>query len=159
VSATRDRVLPADAGSDASMSDGVLLTGAAGFVGMELLARFLERTDRRVYALVRGASERDVTARVKHTLLCLFGAAGTSTLNRRQMTHAASPCRTTVARLDSERSRLAHQFGLPDRLTINEPRGTASRREECGDRARPDWPPEALVESVILVHEGFALVG
>ncbi len=56
------------------MSDGVLLTGATGFVGMELLARYLERTDRRVYALVRGANERDVTARVEHTLLCLFGA-------------------------------------------------------------------------------------
>jgi long-chain acyl-CoA synthetase len=68
------RVLPADAGSDASVSDGVLLTGATGFVGMELLARYLERTDRRVYALVRGANERDVTARVEHTLLCLFGA-------------------------------------------------------------------------------------
>jgi thioester reductase-like protein len=56
------------------MSDGVLLTGATGFVGMEVLARYLERTDRRVYALVRGANERDVTARVKRTLLCLFGA-------------------------------------------------------------------------------------
>jgi hypothetical protein len=44
VSASRDRVLPADAGSDASMSDGVLLTGATGFVGMEVLARYLERT-------------------------------------------------------------------------------------------------------------------
>jgi thioester reductase-like protein len=39
-------------------SDGVLLTGATGFVGMELLARYLEHTDRRVYVLVRGASER-----------------------------------------------------------------------------------------------------
>ena len=56
------------------MSDGVLLTGATGFVGMELLARYLERTDRRVYVLVRGANERDVTARVEDTLLCLFGA-------------------------------------------------------------------------------------
>ncbi len=56
------------------MSDGVLLTGSTGFVGMELLARYLEHTDRRVYALVRGANERDVTARVQHTLRCLFGA-------------------------------------------------------------------------------------
>jgi thioester reductase-like protein len=56
------------------MSDGVLLTGATGFVGMEVLARYLERTDRRVYALVRGANEHEVTARVEHTLLCLFGA-------------------------------------------------------------------------------------
>jgi thioester reductase-like protein len=56
------------------MSDGVLLTGATGFVGMEVLARYLERTDRRVYALVRGANERDVTARLRHTLRSLFGA-------------------------------------------------------------------------------------
>jgi long-chain acyl-CoA synthetase len=56
------------------MSDGVLLTGATGFVGMELLARYLEHTERRVYALVRGANERDVAARLKHTLRSLFGA-------------------------------------------------------------------------------------
>ena len=46
------------------MSDGVLLTGATGFVGMELLARYLERTDRRVYALVRGADDREAAARI-----------------------------------------------------------------------------------------------
>lgn len=74
VSATRDCVVPVEAGSDASMTDGVLLTGATGFVGMELLARYLERTERRVYALVRGASERDVRARLERTLVCLFGA-------------------------------------------------------------------------------------
>jgi thioester reductase-like protein len=51
-----------------------LLTGATGFVGMELLARYLERTDRRVYALVRGASDREVRARVARTLRCLFGS-------------------------------------------------------------------------------------
>jgi thioester reductase-like protein len=56
------------------MSGGVLLTGATGFVGMELLARYLQRTNRRVYALVRGANEREATARLKHTLHSLFGA-------------------------------------------------------------------------------------
>ena len=55
-------------------SDSVLLTGVTGFVGMELLVRYLERTDRRVYALVRGKDDREVTARVKRTLLSLFGA-------------------------------------------------------------------------------------
>ena len=53
--------------------DGILLTGATGFLGMELLARYLERTDRRIYALVRGADEHDVAARVERTLGCLFG--------------------------------------------------------------------------------------
>lgn len=52
----------------------VLLTGATGFVGMELLARFLERTDRHVFALVRGADDRAVATRMEHTLRSLFGA-------------------------------------------------------------------------------------
>jgi thioester reductase-like protein len=55
-------------------ADGLLLTGATGFVGMELLARYLERTDRRVYALVRGADDTEVAARVEGTLNSLFGA-------------------------------------------------------------------------------------
>jgi thioester reductase-like protein len=55
------------------IADGVLLTGVTGFVGMELLIRYLERTDRRVFALVRGADDREIAARMKRTLLRLFG--------------------------------------------------------------------------------------
>jgi thioester reductase-like protein len=58
-----------------STINAVFLTGATGFVGMELLARYLERTERRVYALVRGTDDRDVQARMKQTLLSLFGPA------------------------------------------------------------------------------------
>ncbi|ADB50944.1 SDR family oxidoreductase [Conexibacter woesei] len=43
----------------------VLLTGATGFLGMELLARYLERTDRTVYALVRASDEQEATARLR----------------------------------------------------------------------------------------------
>jgi thioester reductase-like protein len=53
----------------------VFLTGATGFLGMELLARYLERTDLRVYALVRGADDREARARMTRTLLELFGRA------------------------------------------------------------------------------------
>jgi thioester reductase-like protein len=56
-------------------TNGVFLTGATGFVGMELLARYLERTDRRVYALVRGRDDGEVEARMHRTLLDLFGPA------------------------------------------------------------------------------------
>jgi thioester reductase-like protein len=58
-----------------STSDAVFLTGATGFVGMELLARYLERTERRVYALVRGADDREVEARMTRTLVSMFGPA------------------------------------------------------------------------------------
>jgi len=69
-----DRALGAEAGIEGSGSGGILLTGATGFLGMELLARYLERTDRRVYALVRGADDREVALRMEATLRSLFGA-------------------------------------------------------------------------------------
>jgi thioester reductase-like protein len=42
----------------------VLLTGATGFVGREILSRFLERDDRHIYALVRAATDADAAGRL-----------------------------------------------------------------------------------------------
>jgi thioester reductase-like protein len=63
--ATRKR---ADRGGDA-----VLLTGATGFVGMQVLARYLERTSQHVYVLVRGSSSRHAKRRIERCLALLFG--------------------------------------------------------------------------------------
>jgi thioester reductase-like protein len=52
----------------------VLLTGATGFVGMELLARLLERTERPVFALVRGTDEADARDRLRQTVTGLLGS-------------------------------------------------------------------------------------
>jgi thioester reductase-like protein len=58
-----------------SRDDGaVLITGATGFVGMELLARYLERSERQVVALVRADCDEAATARVRGVLANLFGA-------------------------------------------------------------------------------------
>lgn len=51
----------------------VLITGTTGFIGMELLARYLERTERPVIALVRAGSDRGAQARVRALLQNLFG--------------------------------------------------------------------------------------
>ena len=51
----------------------VLLTGATGFLGMELLARYLERTDRHVVALIRAADDREADGRLRATLAALGG--------------------------------------------------------------------------------------
>jgi thioester reductase-like protein len=51
----------------------VLLTGGTGFVGMEVLARYLERGDRRVVCLVRAADDSAARARVESTMRDLFG--------------------------------------------------------------------------------------
>jgi thioester reductase-like protein len=46
----------------------IFLTGATGFVGMELLARYLQRTNRTVYALVRGRDDAEAQARLDATV-------------------------------------------------------------------------------------------
>ncbi len=51
----------------------VLLTGTTGFVGMELLTRYLERSDRRIVTLVRAANDEAATARVHAVLENLYG--------------------------------------------------------------------------------------
>jgi thioester reductase-like protein len=53
----------------------VLITGTTGFVGMELLARFLERSDRPVIAPVRAADDAAAADRVDGVLRGLFGPA------------------------------------------------------------------------------------
>jgi thioester reductase-like protein len=52
---------------------GVFLTGATGFLGMELLARFLERDGRHVYALVRADDDAEAQERVRGVIEELCG--------------------------------------------------------------------------------------
>jgi long-chain acyl-CoA synthetase len=54
----------------------VLLTGATGFVGMEVLARVLEQTDRDVIALVRADDDAGAQARVDELLTTLVAPGG-----------------------------------------------------------------------------------
>jgi thioester reductase-like protein len=51
----------------------VLITGATGFVGMELLSRFLERGERPVYALIRAPDPVAAERRLRATLSSLYG--------------------------------------------------------------------------------------
>jgi thioester reductase-like protein len=54
----------------------VLITGATGFIGTEVLARYLQHDDRRVIAMVRGRDGREATARLRHVLRTFFGHEG-----------------------------------------------------------------------------------
>jgi thioester reductase-like protein len=53
----------------------VLLTGATGFVGMEVLTRWLERDDRRIYALVRADDDEHAAERLRPGLQSAFDDA------------------------------------------------------------------------------------
>ncbi len=65
------------------MSDEVLITGATGFVGMEVLARYLERSDRDVVALVRADDDTVARARMQAVLANLFGSVRGAWYGRR----------------------------------------------------------------------------
>jgi thioester reductase-like protein len=56
----------------------LLITGATGFVGMEVLARYLERGDSEVFVLVRAEDDVAARARVEGVLRNLFGAKAAS---------------------------------------------------------------------------------
>jgi thioester reductase-like protein len=85
------------------VSDDVLITGATGFVGMEVLARYLERSDRRVVALVRAGSAEGARARIHSVLENLFGARGAGYEDR---VHAVA-ADLTAPRLGLARDRCA----------------------------------------------------
>jgi thioester reductase-like protein len=60
----------------------VLLTGATGFVGMELLARYLERSDRDVVTLIRAADDGAARERMEGVLKNLFGRSAAAYARR-----------------------------------------------------------------------------
>jgi nucleoside-diphosphate-sugar epimerase len=60
------------AGQDRRIASRILLTGATGFLGMEVLARLLERTDDEVLCLVRAADRAAAEERLDDVLAKLY---------------------------------------------------------------------------------------
>jgi thioester reductase-like protein len=89
-------------------SGDILLTGATGFVGMELLARYLERGDRDIVTPVRADCHEDAQARLDAVLENLFGAEG---CGYRHRVHAVAADMTApgLGLTEDERARLAER--------------------------------------------------
>ena len=51
----------------------MLLTGATGFIGQEVLCRYLTQSDRRVYALIRAADSGEASQRLRSALTSTLG--------------------------------------------------------------------------------------
>src|SRR5450755_3994705 len=61
-------------GSDPrSECQSILITGATGFVGMEVMARFLQGSRRHVFALIRARNDADADQRLRAVLATAFG--------------------------------------------------------------------------------------
>jgi long-chain acyl-CoA synthetase len=103
----------------------VLLTGATGFLGMELLVRLLERSDRDVVTVVRGADDREAEGRMSGVLSTLFAPEDYRAVRGRVRavagdleTRGLGLAAATRDRLTSEISAVAHcaasvSFSLP----------------------------------------------
>jgi thioester reductase-like protein len=85
---------------------GLLLTGATGFLGGEILARLLERDERPVYALVRAESDEEAAARLRRVERFLLGDAERG---RRAIAVAGDITRPRLGMTDERRDRLAER--------------------------------------------------
>jgi thioester reductase-like protein len=96
-----------------SNEDTVLLTGATGFVGMELLARYLERSERPIAMLVRARDDEAARERASQVVRNLFGYPSRAT--RRYMKRIDAIAGDTTAEgfglSRSRRERLAERVG------------------------------------------------
>src|ERR1035438_4116578 len=82
----------------------VLITGVTGFVGMEVMARFLQRSRRHIFALIRAHNDADADQRLRAVLATAFGHPD------------AHPGRVTAVAGDIERPGLGLEPGRLDEL-------------------------------------------
>jgi thioester reductase-like protein len=82
----------------------ILITGTTGFVGMEVLARFLQRSQRHIFALIRAGSDAEAHERLRAVLATTFGDPD------------AYPGRVTAVAGDIEHSGLGLDPGRLDEL-------------------------------------------
>jgi len=87
---------------------GTLLTGATGFLGGEVLARLLERSERPVYALVRARSDGEAQARLQRVTESLLGSH--EPWSRRAVAVAADIAEPGLGMRSSRRSWLAERI-------------------------------------------------
>src|SRR5687768_14456671 len=118
-------------GTQAEQLPGIVLSGATGFLGGEVLARLLMRESRPIYVLIRAGDEADAQARLEATLIELMGSAAPWT----DRTHAVA-ADLTRPRLGLDRDRqnwlasraewvihcaasVSFTLGLPESRAIN----------------------------------------
>jgi thioester reductase-like protein len=89
--------------------DAVLLSGATGFVGAALLARYLDQTDRPVLALVRARNAADADARLRGILGELYDPATARNHARRCTAVAADLLQPRLGLGPGDREQLARQ--------------------------------------------------
>ena len=97
--------------SSQHMQAPVLLTGATGFVGMELLVRLLEQTDREIVALVRAADDAAAEVRIDELMELVVAPADRRAFRGRVRGIAADLERPGLGLDEATRDRLTSTVG------------------------------------------------
>ncbi|HEY3019392.1 MAG TPA: SDR family oxidoreductase, partial [Solirubrobacteraceae bacterium] len=133
-------------------TDAVLLSGVTGFVGAALLARYLERSERPVVAVVRAGSRREAEARVRAVLGELYEPGLADAYAARCTAVAADLARPALGLGPADREELAHRvsevvhcaasvsfdqpLGEARAVNVDGARRMAQLAELCGGRGR-----------------------
>ncbi|MDQ3676804.1 MAG: SDR family oxidoreductase [Actinomycetota bacterium] len=142
----------------------VLLTGATGFIGMELLVRLLEQSDRDVVTIVRAADDVEAEARLNDVMDTLFAPEDIPAVRERVRAVAgdleSSGLGLTPAardRLTSEISAVAHCAAS---ITFDLPLEDARKTNVTGTHAVMELAAEAYARGSLerVVHVSTAYV-
>lgn len=146
----------------------VLLTGATGFLGMELLARYLERDRRTVLAPVRATDPEHAQARIAQVLELLFGDAGAhagrvEAIPADLETHGLGLARRDRDRIVARASEIVHcaatvsfTAGLDEsrQINVDGTRNMLELAKRCADRGRLRRLVHVSTAYVAGTHEG-----
>jgi len=142
----------------------VLLTGATGFLGMELLVRLLERSDRDVVTIVRADDDRKAEERMSGVLSTLFAPGDVQAVRGRVRAVAGDLesrdlglATATRDRLTSEISAIAHCAAS---ISFTQPLEEARRINVTGTNAVMALASEAYANGALerVVHVSTAYV-
>ena len=142
----------------------VLLTGGTGFLGMELLVRLLERSDRDVVTIVRAADDREAEERMSGVLNMLLAPDDVQAVRERVRavagdleTRGLGLATATRDRLTSEISAVAHCAAS---ITFDLPLEDARRINVTGTNAVMELASEAYAHGALerVVHVSTAYV-
>lgn len=142
----------------------MLLTGATGFLGMELLVRLLERSSRDVVTIVRAADDREAEERMSGVLKTLFAPDDASAVRGRVRavagdleTRGLGLAVATRDRLTREISAVAHCAAS---ISFTQPLEDARRINVTGTNAVMQLASEAHAHGALerVVHVSTAYV-
>jgi thioester reductase-like protein len=142
----------------------ILLTGATGFLGMELLVRLLERSDRDVVTIVRATDDREADERMSGVLNTLFAPDDVGAMRGRVRAVAGDLESRGLGLAAANRDRLTREISAVAHcaasVSFTQPLEEARRINVTGTNAVMELASQAYAHGVLerVVHVSTAYV-